>query len=574
MASALRETLARRAILRAGKNLKRRRKVPKQVFPSGAATLYRKVLLDLVAEMREAIRTTVVEKLPNLVRESDMAAGRRTDAPEDEIDTLTENLRARFGAIVDKKRVRELVLANARQVSTFNRGQVSKQTQALVGVDLPDTERFLYSHLELYARDNVNLVTKMAAETLTKIENTVTAGARAGLRHEDIAAEVMRVADVSESRAALIARDQVAKLNGELTRARQTSVGIEEYRWETSGDERVRESHKANDGKVFRWDDPPAETGHPGEDYQCFTGSTKVYGFPPIERIFRGSFRGELTQVVTSAGESFEATANHPVLTRRGWVRASQLQLGDELLDGRTHEPGTLHVDENHGISFADLFGALSRAGAKVTVNASGSEFYGDAAVNEKIDVISVDWELLLHNVPTLSESAGQEFFSGPHAALAGLPSEGTEGQLFATHLSSAARFVRSFGQAFALLRGGAPHAEEHSVSPGAGPHSVLFENSNHRDTGDAQTFGDCLHTPSGPKPLQDGFVQVVNLVRRESSCHVYTLQTVAGWYHVGAVVANCRCVAIPILPEFATEAPAPANTPEEIAAQARSLLG
>lgn len=40
------------------------------------------------------------------------------------------------------------------------------------------------------------------------------------------------------------------------------------YIWRTRGDDRVRPSHAANDGKIFAWDDPP-RTGHPGEDYGC-----------------------------------------------------------------------------------------------------------------------------------------------------------------------------------------------------------------------------------------------------------------------------------------------------------------
>lgn len=40
------------------------------------------------------------------------------------------------------------------------------------------------------------------------------------------------------------------------------------YVWMTAGDEKVRPSHAANDGKIFRWSDPPA-TGHPGEDIHC-----------------------------------------------------------------------------------------------------------------------------------------------------------------------------------------------------------------------------------------------------------------------------------------------------------------
>jgi len=40
------------------------------------------------------------------------------------------------------------------------------------------------------------------------------------------------------------------------------------YIWRTQGDNKVRASHAANDGKIFAWDDPPP-TGHPGEDYGC-----------------------------------------------------------------------------------------------------------------------------------------------------------------------------------------------------------------------------------------------------------------------------------------------------------------
>lgn len=40
------------------------------------------------------------------------------------------------------------------------------------------------------------------------------------------------------------------------------------YIWRTSGDNKVRPEHVANNGKIFAWDNPP-ETGHPGEAYGC-----------------------------------------------------------------------------------------------------------------------------------------------------------------------------------------------------------------------------------------------------------------------------------------------------------------
>ena len=65
-----------------------------------------------------------------------------------------------------------------------------------------------------------------------------------------------------------IARDQTTKLIGQLTEVRHRQATIAEYRWSTSGDERVRPTHVANNGKIFRWDTAPP-TGHPGAEILC-----------------------------------------------------------------------------------------------------------------------------------------------------------------------------------------------------------------------------------------------------------------------------------------------------------------
>lgn len=56
------------------------------------------------------------------------------------------------------------------------------------------------------------------------------------------------------------------------------------YVWRTRRDERVRPSHRMNDGRIFSWSDPPA-TGHPGDDYNCrceavpFVAGETEFGF-------------------------------------------------------------------------------------------------------------------------------------------------------------------------------------------------------------------------------------------------------------------------------------------------------
>jgi SPP1 gp7 family putative phage head morphogenesis protein len=74
--------------------------------------------------------------------------------------------------------------------------------------------------------------------------------------------------DVSRSKADLLARDQVLTHAANVRQARMVEIGIREYIWRTSQDERVREEHAALEGQRFSWDNPP-DVGHPGEDIQC-----------------------------------------------------------------------------------------------------------------------------------------------------------------------------------------------------------------------------------------------------------------------------------------------------------------
>jgi hypothetical protein len=59
------------------------------------------------------------------------------------------------------------------------------------------------------------------------------------------------------------------------------------YIWRTRGDDKVRPTHAANNGRIFAWDNPPG-TGNPGEDYGCRCTAEPYHGTdiindPPIE---------------------------------------------------------------------------------------------------------------------------------------------------------------------------------------------------------------------------------------------------------------------------------------------------
>lgn len=176
--------------------------------------------------------------------------------PSDKISKIAED----FVTSVDK--------VNARKI--FNGAKMAPETSKVAGVSLKNVvaKTNMEDLLKLKTAENVRLIKSIPEEHLNKIEQLVFEGVINKDPVGGMQKAIREIGGVTRSRAKLIARDQTSKLNGSLNKARQESMDIEEYTWRTAKDGRTRATHKANNGKVFRWDTPPA-TGHPGEDVNC-----------------------------------------------------------------------------------------------------------------------------------------------------------------------------------------------------------------------------------------------------------------------------------------------------------------
>lgn len=132
---------------------------------------------------------------------------------------------------------------------------------------------FYLEQLLKWVQANVDLIKTIPKDSLGRMRDIVYDGFVSGKTTTEMMKDIMRVYKVSKRRARFIARDQVAKLNGQIQRAQQMDAGIEEYIWSTVDDERVRESHRELNGKKFRWVEAPMNSDgracHPGEDYGC-----------------------------------------------------------------------------------------------------------------------------------------------------------------------------------------------------------------------------------------------------------------------------------------------------------------
>lgn len=156
-------------------------------------------------------------------------------------------------------------------------------------IDGPD----IAADLEMAITRNVDLIKSISQQHFADVGQAVLDNYRGvpltgGVSLQD---RLKRIGNISKNRAKFIARDQTAKLTGDLNQLRQADNGIEEYIWRNAGDQRVvgnpsglypkgtraHGNHWDREGEVFRWDSPPSD-GHPGHAPNC-----RCYAAPKLD---------------------------------------------------------------------------------------------------------------------------------------------------------------------------------------------------------------------------------------------------------------------------------------------------
>lgn len=203
-----------------------------------------------VRALRSVVRDVHQDVLSFLLQRSDASV---PPDFEQHVTRVLEGIPIRVGRLFD---------AHAAKVADAN-----KKALRLVGIKVA-SDVGLADKIAVRRDENIKLVENAGRVYAASVRAIVDDPDNFGLRVEDLKDKLQERGDVSENRAELIARDQTLKLNGQITEARQTAAGVNEYIWSTSLDERVRPEHAALEGQRFSWDSPPAP-GHPGQDYNC-----------------------------------------------------------------------------------------------------------------------------------------------------------------------------------------------------------------------------------------------------------------------------------------------------------------
>ena len=241
--------------------------------------------IRVVNEYMRLLKVEIEKAIPELKdsykenRDADIKDGIRADSFTDLMLKINE-IFARIESKLIKKVSGYGLRKKLENLANLNRKLTVKEWKKVVrstlGIDIREDYYlgdFYNEQLQDWAKQNIDLISAIPNESLAKMREIVYNGYMSGKTTTRMLKEIQRAYKVSLKHARLIARDQTAKLNGQIQRHQQIDAGITEYIWCTCGDERVRESHRALNGKKFSWDNPPLNSDgracHPGEDYQC-----------------------------------------------------------------------------------------------------------------------------------------------------------------------------------------------------------------------------------------------------------------------------------------------------------------
>lgn len=249
---------------------KKKRKPKRWLYPLAIEREYERLLTAYADE--------IVQAIENRLQFLNLRLDGVEDIPESSgwFEDLRVWLLGFLGAGSTLPSIKQIMLATDR----FNRQQFHAVFRSVFGVDIFTTEPFLADLLAAWEAENIKLIKSIPSQYLDQLHGKIVAAVRAGRPSKAIAEVVRETFDLPRNRAKLIARDQIGKLNGQLTMARQRNIGVESYVWRTSLDERVREEHKAREGEKFSWDEPPKD-GHPGNPINCRCSAEAV--FPDLE---------------------------------------------------------------------------------------------------------------------------------------------------------------------------------------------------------------------------------------------------------------------------------------------------
>lgn len=281
-----------------GKKVIKSRSVPH--YPESAEREFKRVTNGYIRLLKKCL----MEELPGIMDE--YRREQRSDSRFDASLKLAEKVKNALIKVareleqkLAKYKLNELVRKVAKLTKVNSLNEWKRVCEDTLGIDLLDdyyNGDFYEDALRRWVDENIQKIKSIPNDTLGSMQKIILDGFREGKTITAIQKEIQKEYSVTRRNAQLLARDQIATLNAQISKLQQEDAGCSKYKWSSSKDSRVRDCHRALDGKIFSWDDPPemwyetksgrVYTGrhcHPGEDIACRCVAIPVFDTDTVD---------------------------------------------------------------------------------------------------------------------------------------------------------------------------------------------------------------------------------------------------------------------------------------------------
>lgn len=271
------------------------------VFPAGIEREYTRISRQYMRLLKESIEEEIPALKEQIMKErGTYRVDYRADGINDVMilmEKVLDRIQKKFAEKESGYGLRRKLESLANLTRKLTVREWKKVVYRTLGINIMEDYymgEFFQTAIDRWVDENVFMIKTIPADTLGRMRTIVKDGFVNGGSATNIMKEIQHEYNVGKTHARLLARDQIGKLNASIAEAQQRDAGIEEYIWCDCGDSKVRDSHRALNGKRCRWDNPPIvdlKTGrrcHPGQDFQCRCRSKPVFKFgtfnAPIEK--------------------------------------------------------------------------------------------------------------------------------------------------------------------------------------------------------------------------------------------------------------------------------------------------
>ena len=399
------------------------------------------------------------------------------------------------------------------------------------------------------------------------VESAIQEGVELGLSINDISKIIRKnltdsLGDIGKSRSKMIAQTEMTTGSNQAAVKAMDSTGLLWRKfWSASGDSRVRESHQfaeqnypngiprheafsmGNGNFMMHPGDP---NGAPEEVINCYTGDMNIKSaIVGAQKLF---YSGNMVEIITRGGKRLTVTPNHYILSKNGFVKACDINKGDDLLCNTENVkaiPGILRRSNNinnEKPTISEVFDSLVVKFVSKTVPVVGLDFDGDGKNGQgNINIVNVNRKLNLNSELFFKDIGNFSFKKSNSKSF--LVKRFCRFYLGLSRMRTTPnRFMSFFNLISSFFRGHLRPFKFFGLGLTSHNYTLFRKMPMKRSSWNPRLIRDLVEA----NPTLIHFDEVVDVVNYDFSGHVYDFTSLTGTNIVNNIyTSNCRCALI-----------------------------